>query len=72
MWSGPRDQWLADILLKSARAWIKDEPASDRTGYALESPAGTFPCLAVNGAITEEELHSLVDSLVPAKTQVGR
>jgi hypothetical protein len=72
VWSGPRDQWLADILLKSARAWIKDPSAPDRTGYALESPAGTFPCLAVNGAITEEELHSLVDSLVPARTQVSR
>ena len=72
VWSGPRDQWLADILLKSARAWIKDESAANRTGYVLESPAGTFPCLAVNGSMTDEELHSLVDSLVPAKAQAGR
>jgi hypothetical protein len=72
VWSGPRDQWLADILLKSARAWIRDESAADRTGYMLESPAGTFPCLAVNGAISEKELHSLVDGLMPAKTQAGR
>jgi hypothetical protein len=72
VWSGPRDQWLADILLKSARAWIKDPSAPDRTGYALESPAGTFPCLAVNGPITESELHGLIDSLVPAKSQAAR
>jgi hypothetical protein len=33
----------------------------------LESPAGTFPTLAINGQLTDEELHALVDSLVPAK-----
>ena len=66
VWSGPRDQWLAGLLLSSARAWIRDAAGPDRTGYALESPAGTFPCLAVNGPITDAELHGLIDSLVPA------
>jgi hypothetical protein len=67
VWSGGRDKWFAQILLESARAEIKDRPCDDRTGYILESPAGTFPALAINGPVTKEELHSFVDSLVPAK-----
>ncbi len=42
-------------------------PAKDRTCYLLETPEGTFPALAVNGALTDAELHGLVDSLVRAK-----
>ena len=42
-------------------------PADDRSGYVLESPAGTCPSLAINGQLTDEELVDLVDSLVPAK-----
>jgi hypothetical protein len=67
VWSGPRDKWLAGILLQSARAIIKDAPVESRTGYLLETPDGTFPALAVNGALSDAELHSLADSLVPAK-----
>jgi len=67
VWSGPRDEWLANILLQSARASIKDPPGKELTGYLLETPAGTFPALAINGKVSEKELHSLIDSLVPAK-----
>ncbi|MHC4623816.1 MAG: anti-sigma factor family protein [Planctomycetota bacterium] len=67
VWGGGPDKWYSNILLSSARASIKDPPAEDRIGYVLESPAGTFPALAVNGPLTVEELHSLIDSLVPAK-----
>ncbi len=67
VWSGPRDEWLAQILLQSARATIQDPPGKVLTGYLLETPAGTFPALAVNGRLSEEELHALVDTLVPAK-----
>jgi hypothetical protein len=67
VWSGPMDKWGANILLQSARNIIKDPPAEDRTGYLLESPEGTFPALAVNGQMTDEELHALVDSLAPAR-----
>jgi hypothetical protein len=62
-----KSAWLAKILLQSARATIKDQPEKEPTGYVLETPEGTFPALAVNGKITEEELHALIDSLVPAK-----
>lgn len=67
VWSGSRDQWLANILLTSARASIKDQPGKEPTGYLLETPAGTFPALAINGKISEGELHSLIGSLAPAK-----
>jgi hypothetical protein len=67
VWSGPRGKWLAGILLQSARASIKDQPAENRTGYILETPAGTFPALAINGPLTDAELHALIDSLIPAK-----
>ncbi len=69
VWSGPYDQWLAQILLQSARATIQDPPGKELTGYLLETPAGTFPALAINGRVTEEELHILIDSLVAAKKQ---
>ncbi|MBN2128509.1 MAG: hypothetical protein JW741_03400, partial [Sedimentisphaerales bacterium] len=45
----------------------KDPPSEDRIGYVFESPAGTFPALAVNGPVSDEELHGLVDSLLPAR-----
>jgi hypothetical protein len=43
------------------------EPAKDRTGFIIETPAGTYPLIAINGAVTEEELAGLVNSLIPAK-----
>jgi hypothetical protein len=67
VWSGAKDKWLAEILLQSARFVIKDPPAKERTGYVLETPAGTFPALAINGKLSEKELHGLVDSLIPAE-----
>ncbi len=67
VWGGGPQKWYSKILLQSARADIKDPPSEDRTGYILESPAGTFPALAISGPVTNEELHKLVDSLIPAK-----
>ena len=68
VWSTAQDKWAANIALQSARSVILDPPAEDRSGYMLESPAGTFPMLAVNGALTETELRALIDDLVSAKT----
>ncbi len=59
--------YFGELGVRGVGYYIKDRPAEDRTGYALESPAGTFPALAINGSVTEEELHKLVDSLTPAK-----
>ncbi len=62
---GPQ-KWYSGILLQSAQYVVKDPPSEDRVGYILESPAGTLPALAINGPVTDEELHRLVDSLAPA------
>ncbi|MHC4457475.1 MAG: hypothetical protein ACYS0I_10360 [Planctomycetota bacterium] len=67
VWGGGPQKWYSKILLSSARATIKDPPSEDRVGFILESPAGTFPSLAVNGPLSDEELHNLIDSLIPAK-----
>lgn len=72
LWSIPMQKWLANILLQSARATIKDAPSDDRTGYLLETPAGTYATLAINGQATDQELHALVDSLTPAKECVEK
>jgi len=72
VWSGPFDKWLANILIRSARAMTKDAPAEDRTGYMIETPAGTFPALAINGQVSTEELRALIDSLVPAKGAIKK
>jgi hypothetical protein len=62
-----KEKWLANILLTSSRSVIKDPPAANCTSGLVVTPAGTVIALAVNGPVTEEELHSLVDNLVPAK-----
>jgi hypothetical protein len=67
VWGGGPQKWFSQILLQSARASIKDAPSEDRIGYVLESPAGTFPAIAINGPVSDEELHKLVDSLMSAK-----
>ena len=67
VWGGGPQKWYSQILLQSVQWFIKDKPSEDRIGYVLESPAGTFPALAINGPVTDEELHKLVDSLIPAQ-----
>jgi hypothetical protein len=68
--SGGPSKWMANILLSSSRSAIKHTVSNDCEGYFLESPAVTYPVLAVNGKITDEELHTLVDALVPAKEMI--
>jgi len=70
IWGGGPDKWFAEILLTSAQSVIKDPPSDDRVGYILESPAGTFPALAINGSLSDEELHELIDTLIPAKEYI--
>ena len=67
VWGGGQSKWFAEILITSAKSFIQDPPSENRVGYILESPAGTFPALAINGPLSDEELHKLIDSLVPAK-----
>ena len=72
VWGGGQSKWFAEILLNSAKFVIKDPPSDNRTGYILESPAGTFPAMAINGPLSDEELHKLIDSLVPAKDYIKK
>ena len=67
VWVGGPKKCYSGTVLRSARCFIKDPPADDRTGYALESPTGAVLILAVNGPLTNEELHRLIDSLVPTE-----
>ena len=64
VWSGKNDRQFAEILL-SSMSGSGSSPAAgqDRTRHLLETPEGTFPAVAVNGALTDAELHGLVDSL---------
>ncbi len=63
---GPK---MAEILLSSmgSTGLFSGPPARDRTCYLLETPEGTFPALAINGTLTDAELHGLVDSLERAR-----
>lgn len=63
VWGGGSEKWWTEIHLRSAGL----TPVDERSGYCFESPDGTYPSLAINGALTNEELISLADSLVPAK-----
>lgn len=55
------EMWWTEFALKSSGF----EPHENRVGYILMSPANTFMVLAVNGPLSEQELHDLVDSLTP-------
>ncbi len=57
------EMWWTEFSLKSSGF----EPSANRVGYILQSPAGTYLVLAVNGPVSKQELHSIVDSLVPAE-----
>ncbi len=70
VWSGPRNKGLAGIILQSASSMLNDRPSEQRTGYLIETPTGTFTALAINGHLTEDELHPLIDSLGPAREQL--
>jgi len=60
------EMWWTEFALKSSGF----EPSANRVGYILMSPANTFMVLAINGPISEQELQSLVDSLIPADEYV--
>jgi hypothetical protein len=60
------EMWWTEFALKSSGF----EPTANRVGYILMSPAKTFLTLAINGPVSEQELHGLVDSLVPAEEYV--
>jgi hypothetical protein len=73
VWSGESLGRHATNVLSKARGFLGVDsssmgvpPARDCSSYLLETPEGTLATLAVNGTLTEAELHGLVDSLLPA------
>jgi hypothetical protein len=66
LWFVPEGKRGAHIAFSSVRAVLKESASPDAVGYVLESPAGTYPGLVINGRVSVEELKELVNSLVPA------
>lgn len=60
------EMWWTELALKSSGF----EPHDNRIGYILNSPDGSYMVLAVNGPLSEKELHDLIDSLIPAQEYV--
>ena len=60
------EMWWTGLALKSSGF----EPHDNRVGYILSSPDGSYMVLAINGPVSEQELHDLIDSLVPAQEYV--
>lgn len=60
------EMWWTELALKSSGF----EPHDNRVGYILQSPVGTYLVLAINGPVSEQELHGLIDSLIPAEEYI--
>jgi hypothetical protein len=60
------EMWWTEFALKSSGF----EPTANRVGYILQSPANSFMLLAINGPISDQELQSLIDSMIPAEEYV--
>ncbi len=60
------EMWWTEFALRSSGF----DPQANRVGYILLSPTETFLALAINGPISEQELHSLADSLIPVEEYV--
>jgi hypothetical protein len=61
--TGKSEKWWTEFSIKASGF----EPAENRCGVIIRTPAGTYLALAVNGPVSEDEFQKLVDSLVPAR-----
>jgi hypothetical protein len=60
------EMWWTEVALKSSGFTA----SANRVGYILMSPAKDFCVLAINGPVSDEELHGMIDSLIPADKYV--
>jgi len=60
------EMWWTELALKSSGF----SPSANRVGYILMAPDSSFLVLAINGPVSDDELHGLVDSLIPAAEYV--
>ncbi len=74
VWRTDKDEWTAKINLKAARGVIRDmgRPAEDCTGCTIITPDRPVIMLAVNGKLSDKELHQLADNLVLVDEYFGR
>ncbi len=61
---GDRAKWYANIYITASSGVHGEQPSADRVAYIVETPAGTWCKLAINGTLSDAELHALVDKLV--------
>ena len=61
------EMWWTELALKSSGF----NPQANRVGYIIVSPAETYLVLAVNGPISEQEMHSLTNSLISVEEYVS-
>jgi hypothetical protein len=67
VWSMMKEARMGPMLLTAVRDWLNVEPLSDSPCYLVRTPADTIIALAVNGAVADDDLRTMIDSLVPAK-----
>ncbi len=62
----------AVALISAVRVYTGSGPSKDCTAYLVETPAGTILPLAVNGRVSDQELHGIVDRVVGARGISGK
>lgn len=63
VWNGGPEKWYSKTTLESAESFIPPGISKDRTGYAIETPENTILVVGVNGALADEELLEMIESL---------
>ena len=61
---GDKSKWYANIAISASSGFHRDQPSEDRVAYFVKMPGGTWCELAINGTLSDSELHALVDKLV--------
>ncbi len=67
---GEKSKWSANIAITASSGVHGDQPSEDRTAYYIEMPDGTWCQLAINGTLSDSELHALVDKLVMLSSKI--
>lgn len=71
VWNGGPEKWYSGIALQGAGGMIPPGLSEDRTGYAVETPAGSILIIGVNGALSEAELAELIGALIRCGAPAG-
>jgi len=66
--TGESEKWWTEFSIKASGF----EPVENRCGVIIKTPSDTYMALAINGPVSEEDFHKLVDSLVPAREYIQK